>query len=88
MLYMAFVAIANFTQSSYELGYAFKFLRMLTLILTAAFDWIGFLAGILIAVVLAASNRTLDGRRRYLWPLFPWNREAMGRLVFRLKKKD
>ena len=88
ILYMAFVAIANFTQSSYELGYAFKFLRMLTLLLTAAFDWIGFLAGILIAFALALSNRTLDGRRRYLWPLLPWNRDAMARLVFRMKKRD
>ena len=88
ILYMAFVAIANFTQSSYELGYAFKFLRMLTLLLTAAFDWIGFLAGILIAFALALSNRTLDGRRRYLWPLLPWNRDAMARLLFRMKKRD
>ena len=34
---MAFVAIANFTQRSYELGYAFKFLRMGLLLLTALF---------------------------------------------------
>ena len=26
ILYMAFVAIANFTQSNYELGYAFKYM--------------------------------------------------------------
>ena len=31
MLYMAFVAIANYTQSNYELGYALKFLRILNL---------------------------------------------------------
>ena len=29
MLYMAFVAIANYTQASYELGYALKFMRIL-----------------------------------------------------------
>ena len=33
MLYMAFVAIANYTQSNYELGYALKFLRIITLLL-------------------------------------------------------
>ena len=38
ILYMAFVAIANFTQRSYELGYAFKFLRMGLLLLTALFN--------------------------------------------------
>ncbi len=88
ILYMAFVAIANFTQSSYELGYAFKYLRVLTLLLTAAFDWIGFLAGIAAGFLLAAFNRTVDGRRRYLWPLLPWDGDAVSRLVLRLKKRD
>lgn len=37
MLYMAFVAIANYTQSNYELGYALKFMRLITLILTGVF---------------------------------------------------
>ena len=37
ILYMAFAAIANFTQRSYELGYAIKFLRILLLTLTALF---------------------------------------------------
>ena len=88
ILYMAFVAIANFTQSSYELGYAFKYLRVMTLVLVALFDWIGLLAGLAAAVLLAAVNRTADGRRRFLWPLFPWDGHAMARLVFRLKKND
>ena len=34
MLAMAFVAIANYTQANYELGYALKFMRILNLILT------------------------------------------------------
>lgn len=87
ILYMSFVAIANFTQSNYELGYAFKYLRILLLILTALFDVWGFIAGIIIAVFLAATNRTIDGRRRYLYPLIPWNGKALARLVFRLKKE-
>ncbi len=45
ILYMAFVAIANFTQRSYELGYAFKFLRMGLLLLTALFNVWGFALG-------------------------------------------
>lgn len=32
---MAFIFVANYTQSSYEFGYALKFMRILTLILTA-----------------------------------------------------
>ena len=45
MLYMAFVAIANYTQASYELGYALKFMRILLLILTAVFGLAGYAAG-------------------------------------------
>ena len=33
ILYMAFASIANFTQSSYVLGYAFKYMRMIILLL-------------------------------------------------------
>ncbi len=88
ILYMAFVSIANFTQSSYELGYAFKYMRMITLLLTALFKVWGFIAGIIIALVLVATNKTVNGKRTYLYPLFPFNGKALARLFFRLKKKD
>lgn len=88
ILYMAFVAIANFTQSNYELGYAFKYMRMLTLILTALFDIVGFFAGIAVTLLLVATNRTVNGERNYLYPLIPFNGKALARLVFRLKKKE
>ncbi|MGN1408921.1 MAG: spore germination protein [Eubacteriales bacterium] len=87
ILYMSFVAIANFTQSSYELGYAFKYMRIITLCLTALFDYWGFAAGILIAIILTATNKNVNGKRSYLYPLIPWNGSAMARLVFRLKKR-
>lgn len=88
ILYMAFVSIANFTQSSYELGYAFKYMRMMILLLTALFKLWGLIGGIIIAVVLVATNRTVNGKRSYLYPLIPFNKSAMARLFFRLKKHD
>ena len=86
ILYMAFVAIANFSQPSYELGYAFKFMRMLLLLLTAIFGIWGFIAGIVTIIVLVASNNTVNGKRRYLYPLIPFNGKAMLRLIIRRKK--
>jgi len=88
ILYMAFVAIANFTQSSYELGYAFKYMRMLILILTALFDIYGFISGIIISLILAATNKTVNGKRKYLYPLIPFNGRALARLFFRMKKEN
>lgn len=86
ILYMAFVAIANFTQPSYELGYAFKFLRMALLVLTALFGVWGFVGGIIGCGVLLATNATVNRRRSYLYPLIPWNGRAMKRLLLRVKK--
>ncbi|MCC8067052.1 MAG: spore germination protein [Clostridiales bacterium] len=62
MLYMAFVAVANYTQPNFELGYAVKFMRIIILILTAAFDLPGFLAGCILLLVLLCTNKTLSGR--------------------------
>ncbi len=86
ILYTSFVALANFSQPSYELGYAFKFMRLILLALTAIFGIWGFAAGLLISVILVAMNKTVTGSRSYLYPLIPFNGKAMKRLLFRTKK--
>ena len=86
ILYMAFVAIANFTQRSYELGYAIKFLRIGILTLTAILGFWGFLGGVLGSVVLVATNNTLGGKRNYLDPLIPFRPRALVTLLIRVKK--
>ena len=88
ILYMAFVAIANFAQQNYELGYAFKFMRMILLALTAIFKIWGFAAGIVIAALFISTNNTVASGKGYLYPLFPFNPRALLRLVVRKKKSD
>ena len=83
ILYMAFVAIANFTQRSYELGYAFKFLRMLLLVLTAIFGLWGFVGGSVLIIILLLTNKTVNGKRSYLYPLIPFNAKALKSLFIR-----
>ncbi len=82
----AFVAIANFTQRSLELGYAFKLLRILTVILAEFFGIWGFLAGVVVAFTLLASNKTATPRYSYLYPLIPFKGRALLSLYFRLPK--
>lgn len=84
MLYMAFVAISNYTQASYELGYAFKFMRILLLILTAAWNLPGLLAGTALLLLILLRNRTLAGGS-YLYPLLPPDLPELGRRMFRLR---
>ena len=62
MLYMAFVAVANYTQPNFELGYALKFMRLMLLILTAVFDLYGFIAGCILVLCFLFFNKTLSGR--------------------------
>ena len=83
MLYMAFVAIANYTQANYELGYALKFMRILNLILTQFFGLVGYIAGILILVISIVSNRTV-AHTSYIYPLVPFDGEKLkSRLIRR-----
>lgn len=87
VVYGAFVAIANFSQRNYELGYAFKFLRLILLILTWFWGIWGFLAGLLLCFALLVSNKTLNEERSYLYPLIPFDRKALKRMIFRTPKK-
>ena len=88
ILYMAFVAIANFAQQNHELGYAFKFMRIIILILTAIIGIWGFCIGILVFCLAVATNTTLSGKHKYLYPLIPFNKKALGKLIIRQRKKD
>lgn len=72
MLYMAFVAVANYSQGSFELGYALKFMRMITLVLTYFFNIYGFIAGWIITVCAIVFNKTISGQS-YIYPLIPFD---------------
>ncbi len=82
LVYMAFVAIANFAQPSFELGYALKLTRMLFLILVALFDVWGLAGGAVVWVVLLATTKPILGRG-YLYPICPFDGKALGRLLIR-----
>ncbi len=88
IFYIAIVAIAGFSQQNHELGYAFKFLRMIWLAVTALFGVWGYLAFIPVIPILLFSNRTVNGGKSYLYPLIPFNPRAFLRLFLRLKKND
>ena len=62
MLYMAFVAVANYTQPNFELGYALKFMRLMLLVLTSVFGLYGFVAGCILVLCFLIFNKTLSGR--------------------------
>lgn len=87
MLYMAFVALASYTQSNYELGYAFKFMRILTLVLTSIAGLPGYVAGICIFALALLTNKTISGQS-YLYPLIPLDCKKMANRLLRRSLYD
>ncbi|MBR6770621.1 MAG: spore germination protein [Lachnospiraceae bacterium] len=84
MLYMAFVAIASYTQQNYELSYAIKFMRMINLILTQLFGIYGYIAAVILLVVAVVSNKTISGKS-YVYPLIPFHPKQFGKRLIRTR---
>ena len=84
ILYMALVTVANFTQPNFELGYSFKFCRVLLLVLTYIFNVWGFIIAFIINLVLLCTNRTLSSKS-YLYPLVPLYGKEFLRKILRIR---
>lgn len=88
LVYMAFVAVSNFAQHSFEMGYACKLCRMAVLGLSFALRWWGFGLGLAGVLVLMATAKPIVGKG-YLYPLIPWDGKALRSLLLRRPaKKD
>lgn len=83
MLYMAFVVLATYTQTSFEFGYALKFMRIILLILTSIFGIWGYIVGIIVTFLCMALTKTISGRN-YIYPLIPFDGKKLWRKFFRL----
>ena len=84
MLYMSFVVLANYTQTSMELSYALKFMRVILLLATAAFGGWGFLGATVFVFTVIIGNRTIAGKN-YLYPLVPFDGKEVLRRFFRVR---
>lgn len=82
MLYMAFVTIANYSQTSFELGYALKFMRVMLLILISTLNVWGFVIGLIICILAIVTNKTIAGKS-YIYPLIPFSFSELKKRLFR-----
>jgi len=83
VLYMAIAGIGTFTTPSMEFAMALRIFRLLLLILTGLFKNIGFGIGILIILIIIFTTKSLDPTKRYTWPLYPFDGEALSHILFR-----
>lgn len=84
LLYMAFVFMANYSQPNFELGYTLKFLRIMLLTLTFIFNLWGYIAGLILIVLLLVTNKTISGKS-YIYPIYPFNWQELKRKMFRVR---
>ena len=80
--------MTNFTQPSFELGYAFKFTRAAMLILCALCGWWGILLGSALLIFLITTVPTVGDRGRYFYPLIPFDGAALRSLLVRQRKEQ
>lgn len=84
LLYMAVVTVGTYSQASFEMGYAMKFIRVLTLCLTAIFNVYGFVIGIGVGLFSIIFNKTISGKS-YIYPLVPFDANKLKRSIFRVR---
>lgn len=82
LFYAAVTLLASLSINGTDFANGLRLYRIFLILSTGFFDLPGFLAGLVLILLSICTTPTFGGFS-YLWPLFPFNREALGRLLFR-----
>lgn len=82
LFYAAVTLLSSLAIVDVDFSDAIRLYRLLLLLATGLFGLPGFLAGLALTLLSVATTPTFGGFS-YFWPLFPFNRKALGRLLFR-----
>ena len=80
--YGAVTLLSSLSLSSIEFSEGLRTYRIFLLIVTALWGIYGFVPGLILVLISMATTPTFGGMS-YLWPLFPFNGEALKMLLFR-----
>ena len=83
IFYMALVAILSYCIPNAEFASALRMFRLFLLVLSGLFGVWGFAIGIVILIVLTCTTKTFPGAPNYLWPLIPFQWNALKHILFR-----
>lgn len=84
IFYGAVTMLATMALSHIEFAEAIRLYRLLLVLCTGLFGTVGFIAGLLLIAFSIIKTPTLPGRS-YFWPLYPFNKEALKRLLIRFQ---
>lgn len=85
ILYSALVGIAGMIPNNFELGYAFKFMRMSLILCVQFFRLKGLILGSAVWLIVLFSTRNVAGER-YTYPFFPFSAKGIRKIIFRERK--
>ncbi|ARU63364.1 spore germination protein [Tumebacillus avium] len=81
ILFTAIAAMGTFATPSYELSLANQLVRLGLLVITGIFGFFGFIAGVVLWLILLIRTKSLE--TPYFWPLVPFNWNALVHVLFR-----
>lgn len=82
LFYGAVSLLATLSVSSMEFADALRVYRIFLLLITAIGGLPGFIIGLILIILSVLTTPTFGGMS-YLWPLFPWNGQALKTLLIR-----
>ena len=82
LFYAAVTLLTTLSLASVEFAEGMRIYRLFLIFMTAFFGPIGFWVGVVLMLISIATTPTL-GNKSYLWPLFPFNWQALKTLLFR-----
>lgn len=82
LLYMAVVTVGTYSQASFEMGYALKFVRIATLFFVWGLGRLGLLMGAVLFISMIVFNKTISGKS-YIYPIYPFDKEMLKRKLLR-----
>ena len=86
VFYIAVAAVGSFATPSVEFAMALRMFRLFLIVVTGLFHLPGFLIAMLIVLLIFV--RTKSFGVPYLWPLIPWDWQALKSVLFRLPITD
>ena len=86
VLLVALSAIGNYVTPSYELSLANKISKLLFIVLILAFNYIGFIVGVLVWLIMLSRLKSFN--KPYLYPLIPLNLRRLLKVLIRYPYKN
>lgn len=83
IFYSALSGVAIYCIPSVDFALCINIFRVILLLMSGFFGWIGFFLTMILIIILMATTKTIDPSMSYLYPLYPFDAKALSNVIFR-----